>query len=242
MDLLLFLSSSIISPCGSVRTIDSFSDHAAIQCILPLSTPETPVLTRKTLLHNRAPVDSINSNICLNLKRQIIPIRSNLLNGDLEQLTVNFGTILLLNKQALAIQRGLKKRQRKLFRLGRGFLLPSRAANNLKNEMKLLKKMLIDAINTETNKFLADAYGSIESNEDAFRIIKRFTGHKKRSPPPIVLFKDDCKTNMLTGTESIANSLANLCLANNELTTNFPSSHANDVYASANILANQLCL
>lgn len=250
-----FISNSNLIPCGEVRSFATFSDHFAIQCYLPLAPANKPDGGGTCRLFNKAPIGQMNSAIEVNLKRQVMPLRSNILNGDCEQLAKNFNeafasavkkfvpcvdqkTKILLNAEGLAVQRALKQRQRRLYRLGGGFRLPPGSISQINTEIKLLKGMLLAIVGSQTNKFFMDAYGSIKSNMDAFRVIKRYTRHKKREPPPVVVFNDDDKINGIVGNENISNLFANRFHFNNELTLNYPSAYAGEVYGSVITLAN----
>lgn len=244
-----FISNSDICPFGSVDSVESFSDHGAIRCVLPFDVSEVPLENSNLLCFNSAPVERINKFIELNFKRQVIPVRSNIRNGDCELIVVNFsdicnravinflpvkkqGSRVLMSKTALEVRAALKKKQRKLFRLGRGISIPTDIANKLRSDIGLLKTMLLNTIASDANKFFMDAYGSIQCNTVSFRVIRRFTSHKSRESPPNMLYNDNGKINNTIGSANISNLLAAQFISNNELTLNVDSSFSGDVFDS----------
>lgn len=248
-----FLSNSKVMPIGNIQTIGSFSDHLAIQCYIPYGVPNIGLHRQKIFLFNKTSIEKLNNHILLNLKREVIPIKSNLSNGDCEQLATNVADIfdvavnrfvpftnskhnILLSQQARSIQGAIRKNYRKLHSLGH--LTPHHITLPYKNDIKLLKSMLGNIIDHDTAKFFANAYNSIADNRDAFKTIRKFTGHKKRETVPSSLFTDTNKKTYVVGTENIANAMANQFIGNNNLTLNYESKFARQVYDSVMTINN----
>lgn len=242
-----FLTNSDLIPIGDIKNIGCFSDHMAISSQLPFRVPNTKIFSRKTFLFNAASVEKMNKFILLNLKRQITPIYANLPNGECEQLANNIDSIfsdavkrfvptgdtrhsILLSPCARSIQAAIKRNFRKLRAMGS--LTPHFATVEIKNNIRLLRGMLCNIIDSETAKFFANAYNSIESNNDAFEAIRKYTGHKKRESAPSTIFENGDKISSVVGTENITNVLANNFHSNNNLTVNNGSCEAGNVFRS----------
>lgn len=99
--------------------------------------------------------------------------------------------------------------------------------------------MILNNVRHETGKFFTDIYNNIEDSRDAYRVIKRYTGHKNKSDSPKALFIDSSKNNSISGPENISKTLANNFASNNNLTFNSPPIHQPAVLDSINMLNRQ---
>lgn len=240
--------SNHIAPNSEIVVIPSFSDHFGIKCSIPFQTGDEPLNVRKTYLYNKANLVGVNRLLEGVIEQIHIPVRHNIMNGDCENIVNSFSSAcmeavnkyvpytydknkILLGSLAMEIHKKLKTKQRKLFKLGGGFNLPPHVSQPLKNEIKMLRGMLHNAIHSQTSKFFSNIYNSINDNKSAFGVIKRYTGHKKKSGSPSAIYNDETKTVSTAGSENLANLFANNFVINNELTLNIPSVHANAVYA-----------
>lgn len=205
-----FLSNSNLIPMGNIIAIPNFSDHLAISCKLPLNIPDVGPYHIKMRLFNKAPVEKINRSIGLNLERLWLPTNTNLTNGNCEQLAekidnISQGAVVkyvptaenkyryLLSPTVRSLQRESKKIQRKNFKLGP--LIPGSILVPLINKFKLLRIMILNGVKSDTGIFFTNIYNSIDNKKSALRIIKQYTGHKKRPSAPAALFTDTNKTN-----------------------------------------------
>lgn len=240
-----FISNSTLYPIDNIGSFDCFSDHLAISCHIPLSVPNAQIFRRNIRLFNIVKTDKINSYILKNLQRQVLPTKSNLFNDDCEQIAENIVDIfnkaidkyvpvaktnhyLLLSPVTRAIQDAIKYRYRGVHKFGR--LAPEHITRPIKNEIKLLRVMLLNMINSETAKFFTNIYNSIDNNKRAYRVIRNYTGHKKVVATPAAIFSDANKIDSVAGSENIANALANKFSANHNLTGAMVSEHESDVH------------
>lgn len=161
-----FLTNTNLLPINNILTQGSFSDHMAIQCFLPLNIPNDKIDKTLNFDYNIALVDRINNYILTNLKGQVMSIKSNIQNGDCEQLATQFSNIfkfvptsnkrhqILISAEARSCQVAIKRHYRKLFRLRpltfQHVVLP------IKNNIRQLKIMLNNAISHETSKFFSN--------------------------------------------------------------------------------------
>lgn len=240
-----FLTNTNLLPVNNIQTHETFSDHMAIQCSLPLNIPDDKIDKSQNFNYNIAPVHRINNYILTNLKRQVIPIKSNLSNDGCELLATNISNIfndavlkfvptsnkghqILISAEARSCQLAIKRHYRKLHQLGP--MTPRHILQPIKNNISQLKNMLNNAISHETSKFFSNTYNSITDNRDAFRVIRRYTGYKKKESTPASLYTNEIKTDSIVGSENIANALANRFGSNNDLTINQNSNYAREVY------------
>lgn len=153
-----FLSNNSFIP---ISTIGCFSDHLAIQCYISVRMPYGEFYRGKTRRFGAAPLEKIYNFILLNLKRQIIPIHSNLTYDECERLALKFDKIFEtvfdkyvpnqiirhnfhLSPEARAVQKHIRWNYRKLHRLGG--LTPEHIAAPFKNNIKQLKIMLSNTL------------------------------------------------------------------------------------------------
>lgn len=94
--------------------------------------------------------------------------------------------------------------------------------------------MVIGHVNAETARFFSNQYDSVSTQRDAFRTIKRFTGHKSRPKMSGAVFTSDAKTDMVSGSVGIATALGERFASNHCLTINRPSPHDNAAIGAAN--------
>lgn len=243
-----FITNSNFSPSGYVVTLPSFSDHFAIKCLIPLETPDTHISVTKLRLFNKVKTNNLNSFIFRNLNNLALPIDQNLMNGDCEQVAINIENIftsaverfvpvskctqhrVLFSQATLALLRESKNIQRKIFALGP--LPPVQPLTVLKMRLKLVKNMILNSVRFETSKFFTNAFNSVQTSRDAFKVIKNFSGHKKRGTLNGSLFLDKDKTASVSGDENIANVLAENFYDKHNLTSNINSDYANLVHNS----------
>lgn len=216
---------------SNIINIPSFSDHFAIS--VSLSIPNVQNSPRVNKQFHLADMDKINHALLLKSKQLLVPLNSNLDVSDLEQITVNFADItkdvinkytptnkishrIILSPNVKIMQAKCKALSRKLQRLG--YTGQHFTRIQIIKQISLLKGMIKNAVQSETGKFYSNIYDSISNNRDAFKVIKRFTGHKIRPNIPGCLFSDENKQNAIAGDVNIANSLAQQ-FANNHLLT-----------------------
>lgn len=218
-----FMSNSALAPIGNVTSIQNFSDHSAIICQLPLQIPETENYLCMQRLYNKAPLDKINRHIGLNLERQSLPLNNNLSNAECDQIATNLNNIFqkavskntptikngfrtLLSPSVRLLQRASKRIQRKIFNFGP--LIPVNILVPLLSKLKLLRIMIVNGARADSGKFFKNIYDTVDSNKRAFNIIKKYTGHKKRSSTPSSLFVNGDKSISIAGSGNMANALA----------------------------------
>lgn len=247
-----FLSNSSLAPIGQVESIPNFSDHLAIKCVIPCCIPDTATFHAKLKNFDKTNVDKLNGFILNNLRGQIMPLNSNLTQDECEKLATNInqilesaveryvpstttrGTAVLLSSTTRLLQ-GESKKLYKLLAQNKN-LLGFHRSQFIRTRIRLLRTMILNNVRHETGNFFTNTFNSIKNDRDAFRIIKRFTGHKKLSGSPDALFTDSNKTNCVTGNANIANLLATNFSNNNKLTLNMQSDYTNVVSDSIDFL------
>lgn len=250
-----FLSNTTLMPSGKISVLPSFSDHLAIKCTLPVDIPDTDTYQTKLRLYNLTNLLGLNNYIERGLKQQYLPLRTNLTQNECENVANDikdlFGKAVekfvptaknknhrvLLSEAARSILRHSKWLQRKLFTLGP--LTPNHIRRPYLTQISLTKKMLAGHISSDTNKFFTNTFNSIESNRDAFDVIRRYTGHKKSQTITGSLFTNENKSTAVAGIPNIAMLLGENFAKNHSLTTNCESIHQNAVNHDIQNLATQ---
>lgn len=192
-----FISNSNLQPVGNVTTIPNFSDHLAIQCNIPVTPPNTEIYIHQSRDFSKTKLDKLNKFILRGLMGENLPLRQNLLPEDCEQLASNINGLFtsaikkfvplvgpnnnqtLLSSCTRILQNESKKSHRQLFKNRDFFRFNERAF--IKARIRLLKQMILNNVRHETGQFFTNIYNNIENHRDAFRVIKRYTGHKKNS-------------------------------------------------------------
>lgn len=217
---------------GVVTVVPSFSDHFGIITKLYVENNfKTDSMKRYDFDH--ANMEGFNKFLEKHSNEIVLPITSNLKDVELEAViskyqgflesavkkfvpvaNVNNKSRVILSSHTRALQRGCKNIQRKLIRnMNSPFQLKKFWILQIKN----LKIMIRNSISYDTSKFFSNTFNDIDSNLEAFSVIKRFTGHKKRIPMGGSLFADVNNEIVIVGRENIANGLRDMFGANNKI-------------------------
>lgn len=246
IDKYIFYNNNIIA--SQIEGVPSFSDHSGISIQLPgeSSCQDTPIAQKMFHLAN---VTNINKFLNRKIEFLNISTTSNLAFGDCERISDTINGFMneavdrfvpsnkfqqhkiVLSTATRALQGRAKALQRKLHR-DRG-LTPLFDKQKILTEIKLIKNMILNSVNFESSKFFMNNFNSIETNRDAFRVIKNFTGHKSKSQTTGALSLDAKKNQFISGNNNIANELANRFEANHLLTHNVLTSNKNSVELAA---------
>lgn len=224
-------------PTGQMSTpiemIPSFSDHAAISIDLPIERmgPAAAPLLR---MFHLADIGRINKHLSRATTALNMPTDRDIGEDECEKIAVTLGAAMrdavdkfvplnrmsgrsvILSPTTRALQRRAKDIQRKLFRF-RG-LAPEEEHRQLVRDLKMLKAMIVRNVNAESARFFTERFDQVESNRDAFRTIKRYTGHKTRARFGGALYADCDKTTILGGAPAVAEALAEQFDLNHRLT------------------------
>lgn len=237
-----FVSNSVNIPISNVETLDSFSDHFAISCTIPLVTPNTNTYHTKIRAFDGADIPGLNKFILRRLKQQVIPLNSNLTNANCEQLAANVNDIftmavdkyvpikktknnrILLSPMVRSLQNESKRLSRYLFSLGK--FPPRYLVGPIRTRLQLLRGMISNGVRSDSGKFFTNTFNSIENGRDCFRVIKQFTGHKKIENMPGALFMDSNKQTSISGDENMSNAIAKKFSENHNLTRNQKTNRA----------------
>lgn len=218
--------------CGGISVIPSFSDHAAILTHFH-TTSGSDISSIKRFDFDHINIEKFNSFVELNSKRLVIPLNSNISEINLNKIVLEYENIIqlavrkfvpvartntssriILSATTRKLQTSCKRIQRKIIR---NYQAPFHLRRDWINDIKNLRVMIKNSIQYETAAFFTNTFNGIESCHDAFGVIKRFTGHKKRIPMGGLLYADSGKDIPIMGTKNIANSLGDLFGANSRL-------------------------
>lgn len=219
--------------CPSDVTVEpSFSDHAAILIKIPVVKTFT-YNTFKRFDYDNTNYDEFKAFIDRGVKRIVVPIRKNISTVQIDEIISEFDMIIsqalrrftpyaksdlknrvILSEATKKLQSSCKRLQRLLFR-NRHAPLYDRLITV--NKIKHLKIMIRNACNSDTGRYFTNIFNQIESNIDAFKVIKNLTGHKKR-------MVNENKDVTITGTENIASALGQQFVESNNLGSNMGSS------------------
>lgn len=232
IDKFIFTNSSTVS--SEISLLPSFSDHSGILIEIPGAPPNQCSSTQQNKMFHRANIVGINKSLQHKLSSLDIPTFSNLTDDNCEHIATSFdhfmkNTIdkyvpsnklhrhkIILSPATRALQQKSKSLQRKLHR-DQG-LTPLFEKQRILCELRLIKTMILNSVNSETSKFFTNKYNAVQSNRDAYRVIKNFSGHKRKALINGSLATDSTKTQFISGNDNIANLLADRFESNHRLT------------------------
>lgn len=215
----------------------SFSDHEAVSISIPVSLPSAsslPTPHRMFGLVNQGKIDRILHSFASTAE---LPSFSNLDVAECERMACAIDATLsdvvtravparravphrvILSATTRALQRRAKRIRRDYYSM-RGL---SPMGDILAARLGLLKGMIISNVRAETARFFTRKFDSVTDHRDAYRTIRRWTGHKSRPPFSGSVFVDPDKTSYVAGADAVANALAEQFDANHRLTFERPS-------------------
>lgn len=191
IDKFLFHNTNLIH--SEILNIGSFSDHDAIMIKIPTNKLELNMVHTPTRDFNNTNMNRLNTYIERKIAELNLGHNENYDNESLENLAQNFNSIMreavkrhvplqrpikrnLASSTTLALQNHCKKLQRKLFRLGPIGAFATR--QTIIRELKLIRSMLINSINSDARLHYNNAFNVIQGNISAYRVIRRFTDTK----------------------------------------------------------------
>lgn len=228
-------------PFSAIDVVPSFSDHAGI--CMTICCPAFVVSDRNGFSvkqYEFANVSGINRFVESELMGPNIPTDSGLLDGDLEILAERIGEIfssatnqfvpsnfvrangIPLSSGTMKLVRRAHTAQRKLHRnLRNGTWLP--ATNAIRNEVTLLRKMMIDSIRMDLSNHYRNTMANTISTRHAYKTIRTHTGYRRRAKCPGRLFTDELKTSGISGTHEIAECFCRQFAMNHNISPNLAS-------------------
>lgn len=249
-----FVNLSNDIPNCNINLLPSFSDHMAISISIPtISHDLTPPII--TLDYEHVDMDKFNKYLELHTKRIILPLHENITPTRADQIACEYNDIIqnalnryvpkakthhnsrvilsantkLLQAKCRNLQRKLSRNKNAQFHIRRQWI----------NDISHLRIMIRNSCACDMENFFSNAFNNIETHHDAFRIIKNFTGHKKREQMGGFIYLNSSETLTACGTENIANSLGRHFASNNELTAD-DNSPVDNIVCSDIILLNSI--
>lgn len=228
-----FLLCGLNLPYFELAVLPSFSDHCAFSISLP-GSPPLPIPNECRRMFHLMNRSGINRSVLNDLRGLDIPNTTSLANGDCEFLAGSIGESLsravqrhvplnplnthkiILSPAVRALQRHAKSLQRKLHR-SRG-LLSEADRGRISSELAMTKRMISGHVNSETARFFSNTFDSVGTRRDAYQVVRRFTGYKRRPVMGGSLFVDDDKVQMISGAPGIAEALSDQFSGNHGLT------------------------
>lgn len=228
-----FINFTSISPSSTVSILPSFSDHSAITIIIPGSAPELNDIEQFN--YDGVDIERFNKYLDMNIKRIVLPTHENLTSKRIDEIIGEFNAIIgvaikrfvpglkthsgsriILPAATRKLQAHCKRYQRKLFRNDHA---PLHVKRQIINNIRLLRIMIKNSTASCTAEFFTKQFDNVKNTLDAHRVIKQFTGHKKRETMGGSIFLDASKNRAICGSSSIANELGRHFAANNNINT-----------------------
>lgn len=218
--------------CEMITVLPTFSDHAAILTRIDgLNSISIKKAIRYDFDHTN--IGGLNKFLETKTAEIILPTNENMTKSRMNGVVSRYNDILseaiqlfvpkakthsgsniVLSKCTRALQASCKNLQRKLYRNQMASL---HTRGILINQIKLQKIIVRNAVAFDTANFFSNKYKNVESLRDAFGVIKKFSGHKKRVPMGGSIFTDENKNTPIVGARNIANALGELFVSNNSL-------------------------
>lgn len=229
---------------SNIKVIPSFSDHAGI--LIQIHGENNQIPPSITYNFDKIRIEKFNKFMDLNIGGVALPTTTNLSPSQIDEIMDGVNSLLntaitryvpiakntgqnrvILSAITRSLQTHCKRLQRILYRNGNN--MQPFTKNQIINRIRLLKSMIRNACAHDTGIYYSNLYNNIESTGDAFKIIKNFSGHKKRETMSGSIYTNDERTNLIAGHTNIANALGDQFIKNHKLTTDTYSNHQTEV-------------